>query len=150
MSKILGNVYIESGLIKAFAKYILSQLYSHYTRNCTFGTFWRLQKLLLCDQNFILVRETSTTGEWLIKKKLPYPPLNRIFNILSFRLQHTFSFEWPDFCLKCLVTAMSEGQSPKFKGCVCNTPISEIKHNVIHFLELLIVIELMLWYWKES
>ena len=84
MSKILGNVYIESVLIEAFAKYILSQLYSHYTRNCIFGTFWRLETFAL---------ETSTTGEWLIIKILPYPPFNRIFNLLSFGLQHTFSFE---------------------------------------------------------
>ena len=33
MAKILRNVYTESVLIEVFAKYILSQLYSHYTRN---------------------------------------------------------------------------------------------------------------------
>ena len=34
----------------AFVKYTLLQLNSHYIRNCLFGTFWRLETLVLQEK----------------------------------------------------------------------------------------------------
>lgn len=45
--------------------------------------------------------------------KLPIPWLICIFNAVS---QYILLFEWPDFCLKCLVSVMLKGQSAKVKG----------------------------------
>ena len=102
--------------------------------------------LCLC---FIQKPVTSITQTWLVRemigqRKLPDSSMNNIFNILSIGLHCTLSFKRPDFGLKCLVTTTPKVQSLKFK--------SMYKWNrriVPHFLNLLIVIELLLWNRQE-
>ena len=87
--------------------------------------------------------------KWLVRemigqRKLPDSSMNNIFNVLSIGLHCTLSFKRPDFGLKCLVTTTPKVQSLKFK--------SMYKWNrriVPHFLNLLIVIELLLWNRQE-
>ena len=87
--------------------------------------------------------------KWLVReiigqRKLPDSSMNNVFNVLSIGLHCTLSFKRPDFGLKCLVTTTPKVQSLKFK--------SMYKWNrriVPHFLNLLIVIELLLWNRKE-
>ena len=87
--------------------------------------------------------------KWLVRemigqRKLPDSSMNNVFNVLSIGLHCTLSFKRPDFGLKCLVTITPKVQSLKFK--------SMYKWNrriVPHFLNLLIVIELLLWNRKE-
>ena len=134
MSEILGSVYTVSVLIEV---YILSQLYSHYTQNCSFGTFWRLWKLLLCDKSFYLSKRNFHNNWGMVDhRKLPDLSLNHILNVLSVVLQHFLI--WMTWFLPemSLVTVMPEGQSSKVKGSVCNISISEISCNVILFLDL--------------
>ena len=101
-----------------------------------------------------LVREmigqrNDWSEKWLVRemigqRKLPDSSMNNIFNVLSIGLHCTLSFKRPDFGLKCLVTTTPKVQSLKFK--------SMYKWNrriVPHFLNLLIVIELLLWNRKE-
>ena len=47
MSKILDNMYIDRSLLVAFVKYILSQIYSHCIRNCTFGYFLEIVETVI-------------------------------------------------------------------------------------------------------
>ena len=87
--------------------------------------------------------------KWLVRemigqRKLPDSSMNNVFNVLSIGLHCTLSFKRPDFGLKCLVTTTPKVQSLKFK--------SMYKWNrriVPHFLNLLIVIELLLWNRQE-
>ena len=37
------------------------------------------------------------------RRKMPDPSLNHIFNALSIGIQYTFSFQWTNFGLKCLL-----------------------------------------------
>ena len=60
------------------------------------------------------------------RRKLPEPSLSNVFNLLSIGLRYTLLFEWSDFSLKYLFTAMLKGQLPKFKARVWIFPISEI------------------------
>ena len=95
---------------------------------------------------FVFYPETSNfhNSEMIGQRKLPDSSMNNIFNILSIGLHCTLSFKRPDFGLKCLVTTTPKVQSLKFK--------SMYKWNrriVPHFLNLLIVIELLLWNRKE-
>ena len=72
----------------------------------------------------------------LVLEKLPYsglvgcrnllnPSLGNAFNLLMISLRYTLAFEWSDFGLKYLVTAMLKGQPPKFKANVSSFSISE-------------------------
>ena len=95
---------------------------------------------------FVFYPETSNfhNSEMIGQRKLPDSSMNNIFNILSIGLHCTLSFKRPDFGLKCLVTLTPKTQSLKFK--------SMYKWNrriVPHFLNLLIVIELLLWNRQE-
>ena len=95
---------------------------------------------------FVFYPETSNfhNSEMIGQRKLPDSSMNNIFNILSIGLHCTLSFKRPDFGLKCLVTITPKVQSLKFK--------SMYKWNrriVPHFLNLLIVIELLLWNRQE-
>ena len=83
MSEILDNIYIDRFLLLAFVKYILSQIYSHYIRNCS---FWYLWKLLLFEENifkvflylcfFIQKPVTSMTQECLVVENCPTPEVH--------------------------------------------------------------------------
>ena len=98
---ILDNIYIDSLLLVAFAKYILSQIYSHFIQNGTFQYFWRLWKLLFFEKNiieillyfylFIQKAITSTTEKYLVVESCPTPQwitflmfYRLLYNILSY------------------------------------------------------------------
>ena len=93
MSEIYNNIDIwvflitgESALFLAFVKYLL---YSHFTQNCIFCTFWRLKILVLWQkivQNllifvYLFCPKNSTTDftktfipqEWLVVESCPNP-----------------------------------------------------------------------------
>ena len=113
--------------------------------------FWvkYFQSLVIFMFVFYQKPVTSITQTWLVRemigqRKLPDSSMNNVFNVLSIGLHCTLSFKRPDFGLKCLVTTTPKVQSLKFK--------SMYKWNrriVPHFLNLLIVIELLLWNRKE-
>ena len=113
--------------------------------------FWvkYFQSLVIFMFVFYQKPVTSITQTWLVRemigqRKLPDSSMNNIFNVLSIGLHCTLSFKRPDFGLKCLVTTTPKVQSLKFK--------SMYKWNrriVPHFLNLLIVIELLLWNRQE-
>ena len=52
MSEILNNLYIDRLTLVAFAKYILSQIWSHIFGTILLDTFWRLWKLLLFEEKY--------------------------------------------------------------------------------------------------
>ena len=91
MPEILDNMYIDRFLHVPFVKYILSEIYSHCTRNCTFGyfleivetvVFWRkhIQNLII----FIFYLKTSNFHDsgMVGRRKLPDPSMKNIFNVL--------------------------------------------------------------------
>ena len=84
-------------------------------------------------------------------RKLPDLSLNNIFSALAIGLQYTLSFKWSDSVLKCRITIMPKGQSLKLKVGVLNVIFPFLKQAgiVIHFLNLKIVTELLLWNIKE-
>ena len=147
MFEILDNIYIDRFLLLAFAKYILFQIYSHFIRNCTLYTFWRLWKLFFFF--FLKTPVTFLTQEWLVVAARA--SMNNIFNVLLICLQYTLLFKLPDFSLKCRFTITPNSQSLKFKASVlCEIfPFLKKAGIVIHFLNLLIVTELLLWNRKE-
>ena len=123
----MDNIYIDRFLLLAFAVCILSRIYSHCIRNCTFWYFlvivdtfvlWRkyFQSLLIFMMFFY--PETIYFHNWGI-----------VGNVLLVDLQYTLSFKWPDFDLKCLVTITLESKSLTFKASVWNFPISESGKN---------------------
>ena len=63
------------------------------------------------------------------RRKLPNSLVNSIFDVLSIGLQYTFSFKWPNFGLKCLITVTPKGQSLKFKTSAGTFPISATGRN---------------------
>lgn len=78
----------------SFCEKYLSQLYSHYTQNCNFCTFWRLNTLVLWGkifQNLIMFvhlfcpknRKTCINSVMVGCRKLPDPSINHIFNAPS-------------------------------------------------------------------
>ena len=102
MSEILDNIYTgvflvnsESVLLLDFFKYVL---YSHCTQSCIFLRFLEAKNPCFLTKNcskssyicaFNLSKKqhnsikTSKTQEWLVvRRKLPDPSLNRIFNAL--------------------------------------------------------------------
>ena len=133
MSEILGNIYV-----------IYSSVFGS-----DFFTFWKLWKLVFWQkmfQNFVFIFSYyPKTAELVLENfqysgevgcgKLPDPSLNNFFNVLSIGLKYILSFEWPDFGLKCLFTVVPKSQSYYMK--------------FSHFWDLLIIIELLLWNWKE-
>ena len=97
----MDNIYIDSLLLVAFAKYILSQIYSHFIQNGTFQYFWRLWKLLFFEKNiieillyfylFIQKAITSMTEKYLVVESCPTPQwitflmfYRLLYNILSY------------------------------------------------------------------
>ena len=58
-------------------------------------------------------------------RNLLNPSLGNAFNLLMISLRYTLAFEWSDFGLKYLVTAMLKGQPQKFKANVSSFPFSE-------------------------
>ena len=52
MSEILDNIYIDRFLLLAFVKYILSQIYSHCMRNCSFWYFLAILETCLLKKIF--------------------------------------------------------------------------------------------------
>ena len=140
MSEILDNIYIwvflvniERVLLLALVKYMLC---SHFTQNCNLLYFLEAKNPYLVTKNcwepsyicvFILFEKRYN---WFHKnlhnsgivghRKLPEPSLNHIFNALSNDVQHTLSFQWTNFGLKCLfeqffVTKQAFSASKKYK-----------------------------------
>ena len=123
MSEILDNIYIwvflvniESLLLLALVKYMLC---SHFSQNCVLLYILEAKNPYFVTKNcwkssyngvFIL---SKTHQNWFRKKlynsgmvghrKLSDPLLNRIFNALLTGVQHTLSFQWTNFGLKCLL-----------------------------------------------
>ena len=121
MSEILGNIYIwvfsinsESVLLLALVKYMLC---SHFTQNCIFCTFWRLEILVLrrkiVENLFIFVylfcpksgaidfTKTFITQEWLVVENCPTP--SWITFLMLYRLVYNiFSFQLTNFGLNFL------------------------------------------------
>ena len=92
--------------------------------------FWRKYFQSLFIFMFFYLKTSNFRNSGMIGRKKPSDPsMNNVFNVLSIGLQYTFSFKWPDFGLKCLVTVTPEGQSLKFKASVRNIPISETSRN---------------------
>ena len=77
------------------------------------------------------------------RRKLPDASMNNVFNVLSINLQYTLSLKWPDFGLKRRVT-LRLVYSMKFSHFLKQAGI------VIHFLNLLIVTEILLWNRKKK
>ena len=133
------NIYVDRFLLVPFIKCVLSQIYSHCFRNCTFWFFLEMVKTFVFWRVYIsksfyiyaFYPKTSNFNNWGMvgHKKLPNPSVNNSFNVLLVSLQYTVSFEWPDFALKWLVTITSKGQSLTFKASVWNFHIFEIGWN---------------------
>ena len=126
MSEILDNIYIwvflvniESLLLLALVKYMLC---SHFSQNCVLLYILEAKNPYFVTKNcwkssyigvFIL---SKTHQNWFRKKlynsgmvgrrKLSDPLLNRIFNALWTGVQHTLSFQWTNFGLKCLTLVL--------------------------------------------
>ena len=121
MSEILDNIYIwvflvnnESVLRLALVKYMLC---SHFTQNCILY-FLEAKNPYFVTKNcwkssyicvFILSKKRRNwfhknlhNSGMVCRRKLPCPSFNRIFNALSIGVQHTVSFQWTNFGLKCL------------------------------------------------
>ena len=142
MFEILDNIYIiDRFLLVAFVKYILSQIYSHCIRNCTFRYFLEIVETF--SKFFIYFFNPKTSNfhnpGMVGRRKLPDSPMNNIVNVLSIGLQYTLSLN----DLKC--------QSLKFKTSVLYEILLFLKQTaiLIHFLNLLIVTELLLWNRKD-
>ena len=107
VSEILNNFFVDTSLLLAFIKYILSQIYSHCICNCN---FW----------NFLVIVETFVSWRKyfqgiLIFMILFYPKTINFRNsgivgtVLSTGVQHTRSFKWRAFGLKVFVTITPKG-----------------------------------------
>ena len=59
-----------------------------------------------------LVLKNCRNSEVVGRRKLCNPSFSNIFNRLSISLRYTFSFEWPNFDLKHLITVMRNSQPP--------------------------------------
>ena len=100
-------------------------MYSHFTQKCLFMylqilVLWRkiAQNLFIFVYLYILCNLFISKNQhnWFYKnlhhsgmvcrRKLPDPSLNCIFNALSIGVQYTFSFQWTNFGLKCLLCLM--------------------------------------------
>ena len=140
MSEISDNIYIwvflvniESILLLALGKYILC---NHFTQNCILLYFleaknpyfvtkkcWKSSYICL----FILSKKRRNwfhknfhNSGMVGRRRLPDPSLNRIFNALSIGIQYTFSFQWTNFGLKCLVETIVSKVSEIFMECLCS------------------------------
>ena len=123
MSEIFDNIYIwvfsvnsESVLLLALVKYMLC---SHFTQNCILLYFleaknpyfvmkncWKssyICVLILSKKRCNWFHKNLHNSGMVGRRKLPNPSLNRVFNALSIGVQHTHSFQWTNFGLKCLV-----------------------------------------------
>ena len=97
--------------------YLLWNIFCHKSTTIVFGTvlfgtFSKLWKLFLKEMFmlfFIQKPVTFITQKWLIVESFPTPQWITFLIVLSFGLQHTVSFKWPDFGLWCLVTIMPKG-----------------------------------------
>ena len=101
--------------------YLLLNIFCHRSTTIVFGavlfgTFSKLWKLFF-EENIYVVFYPKTSNFYnsgmVNCRKLPDHLMNNIFNVLSFGLQYTVSFKWPDFVLWCLVTIMPKGQPLK-------------------------------------
>ena len=148
MSEVLNNIYIDRFLLVVFVKYILSQIYSYCIWNCTFWYFMEIVENGIFfypkTSNFLILGMVG-------RKKLPDTSMSNIFNVLSIDLQYTLSFKWPDFGLKCRVTTTPKDQSLKFKASVLYEIFPFLKQGgiAIHFLNFMVVTQLLLWNRKE-
>ena len=123
MSEILGNIYIwvflvhiEKSLLLVLVKYILC---SHFTQICILLYFLEAKNPYFVTKNcwkssyicvFILPKKRRNwyhknlhNSGMVGRRKLPDPSLNCTFNVLPIGVQYTFSFQWTNFGLKCLV-----------------------------------------------
>ena len=91
MSEILINTYIDRFLHVAFVKYILSEIYSYCSRNCTFGYFLEIVETVVFwrkdIQNLVIFAFNSKTSNFhnsgmVGRRKLPDPSMKNIFNVL--------------------------------------------------------------------
>ena len=137
--EVLDNISIDRFLLVAFAKYILSQIYSHCIHNCAFSYFLEIVETFVFSRKYFqsllififFYPKTSNfhNAGMIYLRKLSDPSMNSVFNVLSIGLQYTLSFKRPAFGLKCLVTVTPKVQSLKFKASVWNIPISETGRN---------------------
>ena len=149
--EVLGSIYIDRFQRVAFVKYILSQIYNHCIQNCKFWlygdcrNFCFLKKILPKSYVFFCPKTSHFHNPSMIGfRKLCDSSMNNIFNVLSIGLQYTLSFKWTDVGLKCLIIITSKGQSLNSRQVYEKFPILKQSIIVIHFLSLLIVIELSL------
>ena len=160
MSEILNNINIDRFLLVAFVKYILSQVYIHCIWDCTFWYFMKIVKTVVFWRKifkiivylFFYPKTSNVLKLGMVgRRNLPDPSMNNIFHVLSIDLQYNLSFKWPDFGLKWRVTITPKGQSLKFKARVLYEIFPFLKQTgiVIHFLNLMIVTESLLWNKKE-
>ena len=105
MSKILDNMYIDRSLLVAFVKYILSQIYSHCIRNCTFWYFLAIVETFVFEENIFEVFLYLCC--FVYPKTINFHTSGIVGNVPSIGLQYTLSFKWSDFGLKCIVRLLS-------------------------------------------
>ena len=87
MFEVLDNIYIDRFLLLAFVKYNLSQIYSHFIRNCT--TFRYL--LAIAEKNFFLKKILSKVSYIYVfyPKPINFHNLGIVTNALLIGLQYT-------------------------------------------------------------
>ena len=139
----MENIFINRSLLVVFFNIFYHRSTAIVFRTALFNTslrLWRLLKKKFCKSSYIYVFYPKTNNfhnsENIGRRKPSDPSMNNIFNVLSIGLQNSFSFRWPDFDLKCLVTMTEKGHSLKFKAIIWKISIPESARNCNSILKL--------------